>query len=814
VHGEREIVAADLPPLPAPVTPRSRPDVAGASWRDSSGRDFFRAEFSWAMAASACLVLVVNISVIASLRLPPFIGPALGFCFLVVQPVCLLCATSLWGKTSVAERVGLSLTSVLLFLMLAGLAADVVLPLVGLRRPLDPIPVVALGDILTIGAYLLRRRYPAERTARIGITALKPEESRLLVGSGIGVALAVLGANRLNNGAGDQLSLAALVTAVLTLVFLLLWRHKIREAATSVVLYLLSLSLLLMTSLRGWFVTGHDIQTEYQVFQLTVAHGRWDIAAFHNAFNACLSITILPAELSRLIGVAGPYIYKVFFQLIFAACPVLVYTIARRYWPVSVAMLASIFFISFPTFFTDMPFINRQEIALIFVAVAILAVTNESWGVRRRSITLVVASAGVEVSHYSSMYLLLGTMLVAWIMQATMRLHHRSRRSPGAHAGPPPWAQAASSVNVRSLLAVCALTFAWGYLATQSAGAVLTDAESAISGLLGHSTGARSSNVGYSLLFWRTPTSQQVLNDYTNAAAKLAEATRRDTTYIAPPTDPSAHNLRAVSQPLLPLTTPGRLLSKVGIPVAGLNSVIRLTAAQIEQLFVGAGIIALLLARRLRKQVGWEFFCLACGSVVGLVAVTILPNLSVDYGVLRVFQQALIIIAPILVTGAMAIFRPLGDKRAAFATAAIGLGIFISTTGLLPQVLGGYPAQLSLNNSGQYYTNYYMSPADVAGVQWLSGQSGVLPSGMQATHFSNRFLFTTPSTVTGQQFIEDAFPVLLRSHAWVIVDRSILHTDVATASYDGDLIPYRYPTGILRASKNLVYNNGDMEIYR
>lgn len=804
MHGEREIVATDLPSARIEVTARSR----------SGRRDFPRVEFSWPLAASACLVLVINISVIAGLRLPPFIGPALGFWFLVVQPVYVLCRTSLWGEMSVAERVGLSLASVLLFLMLAGLVADVVLPVVGVRRPLDPIPVIALGDLATVGVFGLRRRYPAERAAGTSIAAVRPQETRLLIGAAACVALAVLGANRLNNGAGDQLSLAALVTAVLTLAFMLIWRHKIREATTNIVLYLLSLSLLLMTSLRGWFVTGHDIQTEYQVFQLTIAHGRWDIADFHNAYNACLSITILPTELARVIGVAGPYIYKVFFQLIFAACPVLVYTIARRYWPISTAMLASIFFISFPTFLADMPFINRQEIALLFVAVAILAVTRESWSPRRRSITLIVACLGVEVSHYSSMYIFLGTMLVAWIMQALVRLRHRYRRSRAAHAEPPPWARAAPAVEIRSLLAACAVTFAWGYLATQSAGAVLIDAESAISGLLGHSAGARSNNVGYSLLFWRTPTNQQVLDGYTKAALKLREATVRDTSYIAPPGVASAYNLRAVPKPLLPLTTAGRVLSDVGVPVAGLNTVIRLTAAQIEQLFVGAGIIALLLARRLRKRVGWEFFCLAVGSVVVLAVVTIVPDLSVDYGVLRVFQQALIIIAPVLVTGAIAIFKPLGDKRAAWAVAAICLGIFISTTGLLPQVLGGYPAQLSLNNSGQYYSNYYMDSQQVAGVQWLSGQSGVLSSGIQAPHFSNRFLFATPSTVTGQQFIEDAAPPLLRRHAWVILDYSILHTGLATASYDGDLIPYRYPTAILRTNKNLVYDNGAMEIYR
>ena len=109
---------------------------------------------------------------------------------------------------------------------------------------------------------------------------------------------------------------------------------------TSATLYLLSLALLLMTSLRGWYVTGHDIQVEYRVFQLTAAHARWDISDFHNAYNACLSITILPTELAQIVRVDSPYIYKVFFQLIFAACPVLVYAIARRYWPGPTAVLS------------------------------------------------------------------------------------------------------------------------------------------------------------------------------------------------------------------------------------------------------------------------------------------------------------------------------------------------------------------------------------------------------------------------------------------------------------------------------------------
>ena len=74
-------------------------------------------------------------------------------------------------------------------------------------------------------------------------------------------------------------------------------------------------------------MTGHDIQQEYLVFQLTEFHGHWSMAYFNDPYNACLSITILPTELSRIIQVDSPYIFKLFFQMIFALCPVMAYGI-------------------------------------------------------------------------------------------------------------------------------------------------------------------------------------------------------------------------------------------------------------------------------------------------------------------------------------------------------------------------------------------------------------------------------------------------------------------------------------------------------
>ena len=768
---------------------------------------------NWTIWASAGSVAAANFLAVSGYRVP-FLGPALGFWFLIIHPTYLLYTTDLWGRSRVAERVGYSLTAVLFFLMLAGLGINMTLPLLGVQGPLGPIPIVVLGDALTVVLYFLRRQYPAEFVWRAKIRAIRPKEYRFLIGSGFCVALAVLGANRLNNGAGDQLSLLALTGLVTILVLLMIWRRQLREEVICFVLYLLSLALLLMTSLRGWYVTGHDIQSEYRVFQLTASHDHWSISYFHNAYNACLSITILPTELSQILHVDDPYVYKLFFQLIFALCPVLIYEISRRYWSRTISIMSAIYFISFPTFFTDMPFLNRQEIAYLFVCVGILSITNADWDLRWRRFALIGASLGIEISHYSTMYLFLGMLIVAWATRYFTGLHSGGRRlRKGAHQlDEKYWATMTCTLSISAIVIMATITLLWGGLATQTAGSVVTDAKSGITGLFSHSKGVKASDVSYGLLPTKLASPQTIISDFRNASLK--ERSGAAASIYVPASVVARYPTPVVNEASLPLTRVGSLVSDSGISAMTLNTVVRQAAAKGEQLFVGIGLIVFLVFRKYRRQIGGEYFCLCVGSTVMVAILTILPNLSVDYGVLRAFQEALILIAPVLVVGSLAIFQPLGKIWGLRAAKTVCIGLAVSTIGLLPQLLGGYPAQLSLNNSGVYYDIYYTHPQEEAALGWLSGKPGVLPTGVQAENLTDRFTFTALSDVSGQQVITDIYPSLVRKSSWLILGYSTVHSGLSIGSFSGISVTYKYPIGFLWNSKNLVYNNGGSEIYR
>jgi hypothetical protein len=265
-----------------------------------------------------------------------------------------------------------------------------------------------------------------------------------------------------------------------------------------------------------------------------------------------------------------------------------------------------------------------------------------------------------------------------------------------------------------------------------------------------------------------------------------------------------------VTQPSLPLTPLGHLLSRIGLSPATINADVREGAAKDEQLFVIVGFAGFLLAPRLRRRVNHELLYLGAGGIFMVGLFTIFPDLSVDYGTLRAFQEALILTAPVLVAGSVIVFAPFGRPWNLRMATAVCVAFFISTTGLLPQLLGGYPAQLSLNDSGQYYDVYYPQPADVAAENWMVSQADVRQDGLQTALGTT----TASSFVSGSYSVADIYPVLIFRSSWVMLNSTIVHTGRAPLSAQGQVLAYKYPVQMLQDNKNLVYDNGGAEIYR
>lgn len=753
------------------------------------------------------LVLVAHLFVVLNIQVP-VLRPLLGLGALLGVPTLTLAARLSWGVRSKVERFLYALGASVLGVLLIGLGVNFALPVVGIARPLAPTALSMVSIVLDVCLIVWARTSLALPEGAVRVSLRRAVVARTDPAVALGVLsllLAVIGAVRLNNGRGSMVAVAGVAAGTLAFVVLLLRRRDSRTADLWTIFFV-GLALLLATSLRGWQIIGHDIQREYLVYQLTQRQERWQMGYYVNAYNACLSLNIWPTVLAGFSGLSGTVVFKVLCQFPFAVVPVLSYLFSRRVLDSRrAALLTVVLLASFPTFANDMPFMVRQETAFFFVALVMLAVTQPEWSRHRRQVAIVLAGIGMVLSHYATTYVLLATVLMAAsayvLVLLLRRLLGRPRRKASRNLLTP--------AVVGALIAV---TWVWTGPVTESGGHfVQTMRETATTFLSSDSSKPGSSDLAYSLFAGNTLTPQQRLDQYAELEFRETAPGRARGDYLPLPERADAFPTIAAPDQL-PLTEAGRAVNDV-VDVPTVNAITRAGAAKLLQLFLLVGVAGLFLGVRGSHKVPVELRYLALGSIGALAIQVLAPDLSVEYGVLRAFQQTLVVIGPAVAIGALTIGRVLG-RRGAAATAGVAMVLYASLTGLLPSVLGGYPAQLSLSNSGPYYDIYYVSAGERDALTWLG--RNVDGEGVQSEIVNDRFTvnrlqsFLREKATTNEEF----FPSELRPGSYVFAGAETVRSGKATVGYSGDLLTYRYPMELLDDSLDTVYSNPDAEVFR
>jgi uncharacterized membrane protein len=789
-----------------------RPDAADAA---EAGRRPVR-KFTPLQIAVGVLLVAANVCTAANLHFPMLV-PALGLFLLVVLPVALLVTKVDWHTDSPAERIGYSLATTLFLLMFAGLTVNAILPAIGIRGALTRIPVLVIGDAI-VAALLLWRRgevrwRPRRNLLEIRCSLKEKVVTRLAI---VAPVLAVIGATRLNNGTDDAVSLVMLAVVFGTLALLFLWRHELDPGAISFVIYMLGLAMLLATSMRGWYTTGHDIQREYRVFELTKSNGNWSISRFVDAYNACLSVTILPMMLWVVTKVHDPYVFKVIFQALFALGPVLVYRLSLRFTGRTIAIIGITYLLCFPTFSNDMPFENRQEIAFLFVLAVLLVMTNPSMPLRQKRLWIAVFSLGMIVSHYSTAAVFIATVVVAvganYLLKALRprlgkwgrRLHLPRSNLRGDSYRP--------VIGLANTALMVGAAFMWIGVITGTGSTLASTIDSAATSIgQTFSFSAKSSDVAYNLFSLSQPSDTQLINEY--RAQTISDIPKREGFFPVSLVDTSAPT-PAVSRDAT-LTGLGRIIGKTGINVKGVDDFFHAGAAKLLQILVLVGLVAALVSRRARLRMAREPYLFAFGTLVVLVAEVVAPVVSENYGILRAFMQGLLILSPVLAFGSYMLLRRLGTRLAASLSMLLALCMFALLSGLIPQLLGGDQPSLALDNSGLYYNIYYPHTQEIAAIDWLQRHtSNRAETSVQAEVETDKFEFQRLRIYSGVDPVNDIFPTLLRRRSFVFLGYTTVTDGLAGISYKGNLVMYRYPKSFLLHWKDLLFNDGGAEVFR
>lgn len=717
--------------------------------------------------ALPAVILPLLVLAVAAFLLPNILGSVITLLFFLTVPGNLLLRKLADSFGGWWERAGLSVVLSLLVIMVGGLMLNS-LNYLGLERPLTTVNTFIMLSLATLLLIWLNRK---ERVA-IQIPKLSyPSVLYLIVATLLTLlpVMAIGGAIRLNNGASNILTMV--MFGVIAILFLVLLLKKELKPLIPYALFMFALSILLSTSLRGWYITGHDIRNEFQVFRNTDMRDLWLVVVpSRDPYNSCLSISILPALLHNIANIPPEFIYKVVYQVMFAIGIVPMLYMFRKFLKDRAAFLATFIVITFPAFMNDMTFLNRQEIAYLFF-VALLGVTFSRITSRSKYALTIALLLGILLSHYSTNYVTIGLLVAAFIIYKILTFKKSVKKDITIPI-----------LTIPIILFAIVTTYLWGSIITQTSPNIENTISRAVKAISNGDT-IRSSTTGFSIFGIQQQSRQEILADY-------AKEDKDSISYI--------------EEDILPLTPYGKTVNGM-IDVEGVNRFIHSSIAKLYQVLVVLG-TGVLIARHIIKRRKNELtvkdsylLAITSGAVVILVMLTILPYVSVSYDVGRLFMQTLFITAiPIVVAGEF-IFQK--TRHAILVTSIVFVFIFLFISGFLPQLTGGYNPKISLANSGTYYNFFYEHGTDRASSHWLLENRDVTKKVFLDTDASSKL----PLYVSSGLLHQDT------SSGYVFMSYRNATANAFRIFPNGELIEYSDERET--AGRNLLYANRGSEVY-
>lgn len=499
-----------------------------------------------------------------------------------------------------------------------------------------------------------------------------------------------MGAIVINNGGSNILTLILLGAIAVYSLLLVLFRDKIAVDLYPYAIFFIGIASLFTTSLRSWYITGHDVEREFYVFQLTNTHHIWNMAFYQDAYNACLSITILPTILANLLSIQDMYVYKVIFQILFATSPVLVFFIIRNYTTPVLAFLSAFIFMSFPTFFNDMPMLNRQEIGFIFFGLVLYMMLLSELSLSMRKILFIIFALSVVVSHYSTNFVLLALVTFVYVLTLIIFLPFVKNTFawllPKSHTTLKNTFTNKKFLGLPLILLLFLTTYFWNNLYTNTSSHAGSLVSEIISSILVNSN-TKSSDLSYSIFFAPKRVPKQQLQEYIDSITQSAESInsgKTNTSQFYSKSIISKYPSYPIQQEQLAPTPLGNWLSSFHIPVFNMQTGLRSLSASFMQISVFIGLLAVFFLKKkepfdvqhlllffkkkkAKKPLDVQYLLLCFGALFFLVLETVLPALSVEYGILRMFQQLLFMLSlPIVLAVYSILFFVKEQKRILF----------------------------------------------------------------------------------------------------------------------------------------------------
>jgi len=362
-----------------------------------------------------CILILISLIFLTDLAIflnIPFLRQVLGFLFLAILPGVLIIQLLKLDKIEPLEKFVLSVGLSISFLIFFGLLLNNSSLALGYETPLATIPLLISFNVALVVLTIVGYKVKKEPHFSLPNLNLNVSEKAFLIVPILFPALSIFGMYFMNATNNNIILMFLLFLIPIYVVFVCFFNDKFPKRLYPIVIFLISISLVLMFALRSNHIIGMDRHEEYYYFLTTLGNLHWNVFG-HSTLDACLCISLLPTIYQSILNVNQEYLYKLLISSIFSISPLIIYIISKKYVRETYAFLTSFFFISQHTF-VSFPG-GRTKMAIFFFALAMMTLFSDKIDLLKKRILFIVFMASCMVSHYSTTYIFFFIMVGTFI---------------------------------------------------------------------------------------------------------------------------------------------------------------------------------------------------------------------------------------------------------------------------------------------------------------------------------------------------------------------------------------------------------------
>lgn len=230
------------------------------------------------------------------------------------------------------------------------------------------------------------------------------------------------------------------------------------------------------------------------------------------------------------------------------------------------------------------------------------------------------------------------------------------------------------------------------------------------------------------------------------------------------------------------------------------------------KIFILVGVFYLLFTQIKKRKINMEYIIMVLGGVFLLGLIVYIPYISIEYNFERLYEQTLIILSLPTVMGGLIMFKFLKKENIKIILITlIFILYFLQYSGFTAQLVGGV-SLVQLNNFGEDYDKFYTHESEVKSLGFISKIS-IKNDEIYMDRYANLKALAF-STISTYKTFTEILPSTIDRNAYVYSSYVNTIENRTFTNYGQKFISYTFPTDFISQNKNLIYNNGQSAIYK